>query len=160
GALLFAVLYALAAAVVLAAFPGGFGGLELGAFLSDAAFWVPVLLFAVGFVLVVLLLNRAAWWARVAGSLRGAAVVYLGTIGKALLLNTMASEIAGEGLGAFAAAPFSLLATVLAREVSIWVRFLIARRGGRLKTRNAEERAAFEREHGMGTANGSTTARP
>lgn len=160
GALLFAVLYALAAAVVLAAFPGAFGGLELGAFLSDAAFWVPVLLFAVGFVLVVLLLNRAPWWAHVAGSLLVAAVVYLGTIGIALLLNLLTNEIPGAGFGTFAAAPFILLATVLAREVSIWVGFLIARRGGRLKTRNAEERAAFEREHGMGTANGSTTARP
>lgn len=159
GAVVFALLFALAGAFVIAAFPGGFGKLTFGGFLSDAAFWVPVLLFALGFVLVVLLLNRAAWWLHVLGSLLVAALVYLGTIGIALLLNLVTNENPGAGFGTYAAAPFVLVATVIAREVSIWVGFLIARRGGRLKARNAEERAAFDREHGTGAANGSTTAR-
>lgn len=157
GAVVFALLFALAGAFVIAVLPGAFAGLTFGGFLGDAAFWVPVLLFAVGFVLMVLLLNRAAWWLHVLGSILVAAVVYFGTIGIALLLNLVQNEIPDAGFTTFAAAPFILLATVIAREVSIWVGLLIARRGGRLKTRNAQARADFEREHG--TTDGSAGAR-
>jgi len=149
GALLFIVVYALfgaaAAAVEPEAFGGGFGG-----FVSDYAFWVPVLFFTLGFVLEVLLLNTAAWWAHVLGSLLVAALVYLGTVGVALLLNLATDANPGAGFGTFALAPFVLVASAIAREVSIWTGLLIARRGGRLKERNAEARAAFEQEHGTG----------
>lgn len=157
GAIVFGVVYALVGAAGAAMAPEVFGG-GFGAFISDYAFWVPVLFFTLAFVLEVLLLNRAAWWAHVLGSLLVAAVVYLGTIGVALLLNLATNANPGAGFGTFALAPFVLVASAIAREVSVWVGLLIARRGGRLKERNAEARAEFERQHGTGSADAGATA--
>lgn len=150
GALAFAALYAVAMAMVIAVFPDAFGGAGFGEFVSDAAFWVPVLLFTLCFVLIVLLLNRAAWSLHVLASLLVAAVVYFGTVGIALLLNLATGTNPDAGFATFGAAPFVLVATAVAREIAIWVGLLIARRGVRLAGRNAEERTTFEQEHGTG----------
>jgi hypothetical protein len=145
GAVLFAIVYALVAVVVLATPLGAsFPSRDFTGFIRDASFWVPVLFFAIGFVLVVLLLNRAAWWAHVLGSLLVAAIVYFGSIGVLLLLNQIGDE--PRGFGYFAVNPLVVTAALVAREVSIWIGFLIALRGGRVKTLNKAAREAFDAE--------------
>jgi len=145
GAVVFALVYALFGAALIALVDSpvlsaaGFGG-----FIRDASFWVPVLFFAIGFVLVVLLLNRAAWWVHVLGSLLVAVIVYFGTIGVLLLLNGFSGT--SLSFGYFALNPFVIAATLAAREVSIWIGFLIAWRGGRVKELNKADREAFDSE--------------
>ena len=145
GAVLFALVYALVAILVLASPLGEtFPSRDFAGFIRDAAFWVPVLFFTLGFVLVVLLLNRAAWWAHVLGSIVVAVVVYFGSIGVLLLLNSFGS--APQGFGYFAVNPLVVTATLVAREISIWIGFLIAYRGRKLTARNKADRAAFDAE--------------
>lgn len=146
GAVLFALAYAGVAALLLGTIIAEpFRTAGFGAFLRDASFWVPVLFFALGFVLVVLLLNRAAWWAHVLGSILVAAVVYLGSIGVLLLLNGVGGD-PDATLRTFATSPFVIAAALVAREVSIWIGFLIALRGTKVSQRNRAAREAFESE--------------
>src|SRR5690606_18830929 len=63
GTVVFAVLYGLVGAGFIALTDSPF---TIGDFITGAIFWIPVLFFTIGFVLVVLLVNRAAWWVHVA----------------------------------------------------------------------------------------------
>ena len=78
---IFAGLYALIIASIRA--------LELGVFQFDffgsLAFYTPAIFFFVGFVIVVLLANRASWWGYVLGSIFVALFVYFGTVATGLL---------------------------------------------------------------------------
>jgi len=142
GAVVFAVLYALVAAGMIAL--RGAGGLTIADFVTDAIFWIPVLVYTIGFVLLVLLVNRAAWWAHVLGSLAVALVTYVGAVGLLLVVTGIVG--ASPGLAAVATSPFVIAAAIVARETAIWVGLLIARRGQRLAARNRAERAAFDAE--------------
>lgn len=152
GTVVFAVVYALVGAAFIQLTGSEFG---FGDLITDAIFWVPVLFFTVGFVLVVVLINRAPWWVHVAGSLLVALITYFGSIGMLLLVYS----IAGQSLGfvATALSPYVIAATIVAREVSIWVGLLIARRGVRLTARNRADREAFEAEQ-SGKSDGAPAA--
>lgn len=147
-------LLALAATVVFAAALAGatwvLGWLTEGSvgfqFLGAAKFWLPVGVFAVAFVLLVLLANRASWWAYILGSIFVAVGVYFGTIALALAFDTILRVPAPSTFGAALVSPFVIIAALLAREVSMWFGSILARRGRKLKVRNAEARAAYERE--------------
>ena len=83
--ILFAVVYAVIAAVIIGfRTPQGLGNTFM-TFAANPVFYVPAIIFVIAFVLVVLLANRASWWAYVLGSLLVGALVYFGTIGVALL---------------------------------------------------------------------------
>ncbi len=112
-------------------------------FLMTWDFYVPVVVFAIAFVLLVLIVNRAGWGAYVFGSLLVAAVVYFGTIGIEILLNWLIWQQA-DTFAAFAASSFHIVAGILALEVTIWFGWIIARRGRKLAARNREARAAFD----------------
>ena len=146
GAVVFAVVYALIVALLLqlGLLPKANPESGFGEFIQDAVFWVPVLFFALGFVLVVLLLNRAAWWLHVLGSLLVAVIVYFGSIATLLLVTGIAGD--QNSFVSVATSPYVLIATFTAREVSIWVGFLIALRGGRVKELNKAAREAFDSE--------------
>lgn len=150
GTLIFAVVYGLVGAAYIAATGSDLG---FGDFITDAIFWIPVLFFTIGFVLVAVLLNRAAWWVHVLGSLLVAVVTYFGSIGMLLLVH----QIAGSSVGFVATAfsPFVIAATIVAREVSIWVGLLISRRGSRLTESNRADREAFYAE--QKASDGATT---
>jgi hypothetical protein len=152
GTVVFALVYALVGAAFIQLTGSQFGFAD---FITDAIFWVPVLFFTVGFVLVVVLINRAPWWVHVAGSLLVALIAYFGSIGMLLLVNS----IAGRNLGFLSTAlsPYVIAATIVAREVSIWVGLLIARRGVRITARNRAEREAFEAEQ-AGKSDGTAPA--
>jgi hypothetical protein len=89
GAVVFAAVYAVVAALLY--FFGGdaiFGD-QFGRFVASALFWVPVLVFVLAFVLEVVIVNRGGWAAHVFGSLLLAFVVYFGSIGLLLLVGNV-----------------------------------------------------------------------
>jgi hypothetical protein len=150
GALLFAVLFAGAVTLAFALNNGSTVGAAFTDFIQNAAFWVPVLVFLVAFVLLVLVVNRAGWAAHVFGSLLVALAVYFGSIGILLLLGVVIGAGAAEALGSFGALatnPIIIIAALVAREVSIWIGLAIAARGRRVKTRNLELVDEWEQEH-------------
>lgn len=119
------------------------------AFVLQPSFYVPVLFYVIGLVLLVLVLNRAGWAAYVVGSILVGVLVYFGTIGVLALgqnVLAMTSQTAGLVFGALVFDPYVIAAALVAREVSLWMGHLISRRGRRVKARNAEARDAWQRE--------------
>jgi hypothetical protein len=153
GAVVFALAYALVGAGFIALTGSEFG---FGDLITDAIFWIPVLFFTIGFVLVVVLLNRAAWWVHVLGSLLVAVITYFGSIGMLLLVTGIAGS--SPGFVATALSPYVIAATIVAREVSIWTGLLISRRGTKVKERNRAEREAFDAEQGETKASDGASA--
>ena len=148
-ALAAALLFTALLAFVTAAIRVAGGGRVSFAFLAEAQFYIPVLFFVIGFVLLVLILNRAGWWAYIVGSLLLAVLVYFGTIALGLLSTGIILNTPDEAAARYAAAlrdPFVIASALLAREVSIWVGAAISMRGRRVKARNVEARDAFDRE--------------
>ena len=140
-AILFAVLFALA--IVFVAY---LNGTTVGNFVQRQSFYVPVLLFTVGFVILVLLVNRAGWWAHVLGSIFVGLFVYFGTIGVFLLASGLASLTPNEAMDRFRDAlsdPLIIAAGLIARETALWMGAAISARGRRVKARNASEKEAF-----------------
>jgi hypothetical protein len=117
-------------------------------FLGRLEFYIPALLFAIGFVLLAAIVNRAGWWSFVLGSFFVGAFVYLGTVG-VLLLSQASSLTPDAAVLAFRSlliSPIVVAAGLVAREVALWVGAAISARGRRVKARNAEARARFDRE--------------
>jgi hypothetical protein len=155
GSAVFALVYALVAALMQNfILSEQFRATGFGAFIRDVFFWAPVLFFVLGFVLVVLLLNRAAWWLHVLGSLLVAIIVYFGSIGLILLVTGIGGQ--SPTFAGVATSPYLIAATLVAREVSIWIGFLIALRGGRVKKLNKADREAFDSEQSSKSANSAT----
>lgn len=146
--ILFAVLYALVAALIINSRAPQELGQIFTSFATSPVFYVPAILFVVGFLLVVLLANRANWWAYVLGSLLVGAVVYFGTIGVGLLTENVVTMTPAEATSRFAdyaVDPFIIAAALIAREVSLWTGSAIASRGRRIKARNVSAREEYER---------------
>jgi len=144
-----AVIYAIAFAVVVVVILGVQFGRSSLTFIAQPEFYVPVLFYVIGLVLLVLILNRAGWAAYVVGSLLVGVFVYFGTIGVLVLGRGIVLMTPVEAAALFNAAlrdPFVIAAALVAREVSLWIGALISRRGRRLKVRNAEARAAYDRD--------------
>lgn len=156
-AVVFAALLALGTAVLGVANGAPFGF----AFLTRPQFYVPALFFVVGFVLVVLVVNRANWWAHIVGSIFVGLVVYFGTIGLGLLTTGIVQNTPAEAAARFRGEllnPFILVAALLAREVALWTGAILSRRGRRLRERNAEAHAAWQRELAETRAEGQRRA--
>jgi hypothetical protein len=145
GAVIFAVILALATLAVQVA-ATGFADLT---FLTRMEFYIPVVVFLVAFVVLVLLANRASWWAYIIGSLIVGLVVYFGAIGLELLSTGLIQNTPTEAAQRWNAAlvsPFVIVAAILAREVSMWMGVAIARRGRSVKARNVQRRDDWQRE--------------
>lgn len=149
-AVIFAAIYAGVVLVVVPLFaPPRAVGFEFLHFIASTAFFIPVLVFAVAFILLVLILNRAGWWAHVLGSLFVGLVVYFASIGILLLLNGIIGSTLSEGLGAFRSAlqsPVTIIAGLVGREVALWMGAAIAARGRKVRARNVDARAAYDRD--------------
>lgn len=144
-AVVFLALYAVATALIGVARGAAFGF----DFLTQPVFYAPALFYVIATVIVVLLVNRAAWWVHIIASIVVGLVVYFGTIGLALLTSGIVQNTPAEAAERFGAAlldPFVIVAALLAREVALWTGALIARRGRTLKARNVEAHEAWERE--------------
>jgi hypothetical protein len=147
----FAGLYALVIATIRS--------VEVGVFQFDffgsLAFYTPAIFFFVGFVIVVVLANRASWWSYVLGSLFVGLFVYFGTVGTGLLVNNVLGETptaAAQLLSSALSSPFIIGAALLAREVSLWMGALISARGRKVKARNIDARETFDRESAARTS--------
>jgi hypothetical protein len=143
--LLFAVLLAVAGAVLGLVIEGRF---EFD-FLVQGGFYVPVVAFLIGFVLLVLIVNRAAWWTYIIGSIFVALFVYFGTIGFGMISEGVFIATPAEARALFLdqlTNPFVIISALLAREVSMWVGAGIAARGRRVKERNIAARENYDRE--------------
>ena len=151
------VLAIVSGAIYTAVFAGVVAGIAaiqgLGQFtlavITQPVFYVPVLFYVIGAVLLVLIVNRAGWAAYVIGSIFVGLLVYFGTVGLLLLgqgiilrTPTEAAQLLNEGLRN----PLIIAAALVGREVSMWTGALISRRGRRLKVRNAEAHEAWQRE--------------
>jgi hypothetical protein len=156
---LMAILATAAFAIVLAlvaALYRGLAGTEgvaaafsnwLAGFVALPLFYVPVAVFLVLFVVFVLLVNRAGWWVYVLGSFLLAAALYFASIGVLLALDGLLFHSPGGATFAnLAVNPAIIIATVLAREVAIWFGAAISARGRRVRARNLEAAAAYERD--------------
>jgi hypothetical protein len=141
----FAALFAVAVAIIRSARGGAFAF----DFFAESPYYVPVIFFAVGFIILVLLVNRAGWWVHVFGSIFVGLFVYFGTIGTLLLIGGVLSLTPSQGGVLFASLlsnPFEIAAALIAREVALWMGFAISARGRRVKARNIEARAAYDSE--------------
>jgi hypothetical protein len=146
GTVAFALLF-IGVVAVIVAIAGASVDETLGQFLRSMAFWVPVAVYAVISVLFALIVNRAAWWAHVLGSLFVAGLTYAisaGIILLALGVIGMTPDQAVQQAAEVFGSPWLIAALVIAREVALWFGLAIASRGRRVRERNAADRAAFE----------------
>ncbi|MBC7518451.1 MAG: hypothetical protein H7248_06135 [Microbacteriaceae bacterium] len=138
-----AVFVIIGAIIILIGVPDQALGTVILRFLGSPTFFVPAFFFVVGFVLLVLLVNRASWWTYIVGSLFVAALVYFGTIGVRLLADNivmMTPDDAARRFATYAANPFVIAAAFAAREVAMWFGAIIAARGRRVKAANITAR--------------------
>jgi hypothetical protein len=118
-------------------------------FLAAPTFYVPIVFFLIGMIVLVLVVNRAGWWSYLIGSIFVALVVYFGTVGFLLLLDGVVAMTPGVASLAFQEGlqnPLVIAAALIAREIAIWTGAVIGRRGKKVKLRNAAARDAFDQE--------------
>lgn len=147
GTVAFALLYLGAAVIVFAVQAGGLDEQRFAPFLTSDAFWVPIVAYAVFAAVFALIVNRAAWWAHVIGSLFVAGLTYGTSLGVLALLRNVVAMTPDEAVqlfGALASSALMLCVLALARESSLWFGLAIAARGRRVKERNSTERALYE----------------
>ncbi|MBG6238969.1 hypothetical protein IWX78_001948 [Mycetocola sp. CAN_C7] len=141
----FAAIYAVVLALLLVANNGSVD--VVNDVVVKAPFWIPVIFFFVGMVLVVAVVNRGGWWAYVLGGFVVAAIVYGSYLGGVLIEQASRitpSEVAGVVQNALFS-PAAVVAFVIGREVPIWFGAWIAARGRKVKERNVEARNEYER---------------
>lgn len=148
GAVIFAAVYAALVLLVSIIAPPVSAGAMLQYFAAPI-YWVPVIVFALSYLLLVIIVNRAGWWAHVLGGFIVAVLVYVSFIGAALIMaGAVGAEagVVGSIVLAQLTSPLGFAAAIAAREVPIWVGGLVAKRGRTVTARNAEARAAYQRD--------------
>ncbi|MCP2029978.1 hypothetical protein L1277_000042 [Okibacterium sp. HSC-33S16] len=153
----FGILVSLLATVVFAALYAGIlalilavnnGSVDLvGEVLSRAPYWIPVLFFFLAMALLVTVVNRGGWWAYVLGGFVVAAIVYGSYLGGVLIdvANEISPSEVGDTVRRALLSPAAIIAFLVAREVPIWFGAWIASRGRKVRERNAEAQAEYER---------------
>jgi hypothetical protein len=147
-ALVFALVWAGVVAVIISVGAPERFAQSFSSFLTSWAFWLPVVGYALGMVLLSLIVGKGGWAWWLIGGFLVAVIVYFAYLGGAVL--TVAPSITAAEVQGFvrevALTPLSIGAAVVAREVSIWTGLAIAARGKRVKAKNTEARAAFDRD--------------
>lgn len=148
GAGVFAAAYALL--VLLIALIGSPAGFEPALrFLSSVTFWVPVVIFFLAYLLLIVIVNRAGWWAHVLGGFIVAVITWVGFVGAAIIaagaFGGTSAEVGSVVLQQLQN-PLGFAAAIAAREVPIWVGGLVSKRGRSARARNASARTAYEQE--------------
>jgi flagellar biosynthesis GTPase FlhF len=140
-AILFALLYSLGTALLASVRnPDAFGEV-FGRYLLSPVFYVPTIAFLVLFVLLALLVNRGKWWAFVLGGLPVAILVYAAYVGTRLLQGGVMDLAPSEQ-----ALLLQRTVTFPDRELVTWLGAGISARGRRVKARNVEARAEYDRK--------------
>lgn len=148
GAGLFAAAYA-GLVLVLGLLTGPEGTVGAVRYLATPTFWIPVIVFALAYILLIVIVNRAGWWAHVLGGFLVAIVVWIGFVGAALIAagavgapSAVVAVVVAEQL----TNPLGFAAAIAAREVPVWVGWIVARRGRTARARNQAARTAYEQE--------------
>ncbi|WP_308797169.1 hypothetical protein [Agromyces silvae] len=153
GTAVFAALYAAVAYVLFLGQTGGDATELFLQFLTRPIYWVPVIATFVGFALLVVIVNRGAWWMYAVFGLLVGVLVYFSYIGAALL-TVNAWELTQQQAIDFVNSrwldPFAIVAGVIAREVPIWFGGWIAKRGRGVAERNRLAMEAYDRELAAG----------
>ncbi|MCS5718180.1 hypothetical protein N1027_08520 [Herbiconiux sp. CPCC 205763] len=162
GTVAFAVVYAAVAFVIISvnvqpdAYVSAFSS-----FLLSAAFIVPVVVFAISLILIVLIVNRAGWWAYVLGGFLVAVLVYFAGIAGALIhvqAWTWQPQEQFDFVRSLTMDPLTLAGAIVAREASIWTGAWIAARGRKMKARTVADREEYERNQEAATSAPAYTA--
>ncbi|MER7447282.1 ABC transporter [Microbacterium sp. NPDC097977] len=147
----FAVLY-LAATLGLGAVAGDVTAANIGdaalAPLTTWGFWVPVVVFFLGFWLLGAFINRGRWGLWVVFGIIVGVIAYGGHILGALLGAPFWQLTATEGNELVSSQlfhPLAIAAFVFARELTIWFGAWVARSGARKTELNAEAQREYER---------------
>ena len=150
-AVAFGILY-LSAALGLRAIDGGVtaanAGAEALAALQSWWFWVPVVVFFLGFWLLGAIINRGRWGHWVIFGLIVGFVAYAGHILGQLFQAPFWTLTAREGADLVQGellAPLSIVAFILGRELTIWFGAWVAARGKRVTELNNEAQREYER---------------
>ncbi|MCE7483094.1 ABC transporter [Microbacterium profundi] len=149
--LVFAILY-LATALGLGALAGDVTGENIGeaalAPLMTWGFWVPVVVFFIGFCLLGAVINRGRWGLWVVFGIIVGLFAYaghiLGQLFEApfwLISTSEGNELVGDQL----LAPLAIAAFVFGRELTIWFGAWVARSGARKTELNIEAQREYER---------------
>ncbi|WP_426188439.1 ABC transporter [Microbacterium sp. TWP3-1-2b2] len=149
--LVFAILY-LGTALGLGALAGDVTGENIGeaalAPLTTWGFWVPVVVFFVGFWLLGAIINRGRWGLWVVFGIIVGLFAYaghiLGQLFEApfwLISTSEGNELVGSQL----LAPLAIAAFVFGRELTIWFGAWVARSGARKTELNIEAQREYER---------------
>ncbi|GAA1246749.1 hypothetical protein JOF42_003225 [Microbacterium phyllosphaerae] len=149
--LAFAILY-LGATLGLGAFAGDVTTENIGeaalAPLTTWGFWVPVVVFFLGFWLLGAFINRGRWGLWVVFGIIVGLIAYGGHILGALFEAPFWLLTAREGndlVGSQLFHPLAIAAFVFARELTIWFGAWVARSGARKTELNAEAQREYER---------------
>ncbi|MGM7671448.1 ABC transporter [Microbacterium sp. A93] len=147
----FAILY-LATALGLGALAGDVTGENIGeaalAPLTTWGFWVPVVVFFIGFWLLGAIINRGRWGRWVVFGIIVGIFAYAGHILGQLFEAPFWAVTASEGselVGSQLLAPLAIAAFVFGRELTIWFGAWAARSGARKTELNAEAQREYER---------------
>lgn len=139
----FAVLHT-AAFAIITTLQGNSAAPLIPTFLQSGSLIWPVVIVFVVTALWAQLVNRAGWWSWVLGSFVIAAAVYAGSV----LIFQLAYQTPTEWTD-----PLVIVSAILAREVVVWLGGILSARGKRLKVRNTEALAQFNREEAERRAN-------
>jgi hypothetical protein len=154
GTVVFALLYAgVAYLLLLAQGNAGEANATFTEFLVRPVFWVPIVVFFIGFAALAAIVNRGPSWSYAVFGLLVAILVYFSYIGGALLTVeawTLTTEQAGEFIGQRWLDPFAIAAFIVAREIPIWLGGWIAARGRSVTERNRLAREEYDRELAAG----------
>ena len=149
--LVFAILY-LGATLGLGAIAGDVDGTNIGeaalAPLTTWGFWVPVVVFFLGFWLLGAFINRGRWGLWVVFGIIVGLIAYGGHILGALFEAPFWLLTASEGnelVGSQLFHPLAIAAFVFGRELTIWFGAWVARSGARKTELNAEAQREYER---------------
>ena len=146
GAGIFALAYSALVAILGLLVPG-FGIAGAVRFTGTPTFWVPVIVFALAYLLLIVIVNRAGWWAHVLGGFIVALIVWVGFIGAAIIAAGAfgaPAPVVGAVVLEQLTNPLGWAAAIAAREVPVWVGGIVSRRGRAARAKNVEARAAYE----------------
>lgn len=137
------------AAIIFGGAKGAFVDVFLG-FVGTAQFFVPVAIFTIIMVLWSLIANRAGWWSYIIASLVIAAATFFGYhLGVAAqdVVNGQPFSIEQfkQSLLAPEQLPGALITFIAAREAALWIGGIASLRGRRIKRKNAEAQAEYDR---------------
>lgn len=147
GALIFGVVYAGIVFVWLLLSESSSAVVGAAEYFSTTWFVLPIIGFYLGFLLLAAVVNRGGWPGYVFGGFGVGLIAWLTLLGGALINQAWLLRPAEVGgfLAGTVLSPQAIIVFIAAREVTIWVGAIVARRGAKVTIRNAEAKADYER---------------